>query len=581
LLVRESLLALEGLLVRESLLALEGLLVRESLLAPWMARWYWNPLTRLPESNVVSLTLAASQQTTLLAAGVAGAGVLVIARLLMRRLPPGMAEGLFIAALTGVACLGVMARFPSDWLAPTGHLLAALAPVWLIGSMAPARDAGRTRVRRAVFGHAGLLSGVAAAAIALSRVFAQNWVSEAVIGHYDGGAAGVLLDLALLMATAAIGAVYSKKAALWYGGAAAGIAMIGTAGAAEWVNRQQSWLAPVALLAAFAVGITLFVHGLAHWRVRSRHGLEEPERLSAPIGRPRARFAAAFAVSIIVGMLFTFMVRSPLAPLACAAAALSCFTVAHRRGPRAAGDAGMLLTLLTVTTIVTSWLSMGGGVAARPDQTILLAGAGVALGGLHALWLARFWRQQLHDGVAWTTAGRLIPTARRIAQAASVGSAILIGASLLLARPGFSWTALAAGLLVMLLALRLLRDTATHGPSEPSGAYCAWPAVAVAGLLLGRLTGIDGAGLVVLGLVCVLAALRYSDLPEDPRQIAHTAWLSAILPVGLLYLGMLQIESSPWAWLVAAGLLLLANAGLRRKRSAGPQATAEQAARFF
>ena len=61
----------------------------------------------------------------------------------------------------------------------------------------------------------------------------------------------------------------------------------------------------------------------------------------------------------------------------------------------------------------------GGGVVLLVTHTVSWSWASLALGAILAAgwsgWLARFWRQQLHGGRAWTTAGRLIPVARNTA----------------------------------------------------------------------------------------------------------------------------------------------------------------------
>ncbi len=519
------------------------------------------------EPIVVSLTLAVSQQSTLIAAGVAGAGVLLAARVLMRRLPAGMPEGLFVAVLTGVAVIGVAVRYAPDWNAGRAHALTALAAVWLLAALVPAGEARRARVRRAVFGHAALLCGAAAGALALAQVTAAPLPVETGEPIGRGGRTGAIIDFAMLAAMAAGAAVALRQPVLWYGVAAAGAGALGIGGAAEWVRDRRDWLAPIAMLAAFGVGGALFLQGLAHWRRRSRFAVEAPQELSAPIGRPTILFAVAIAISAAVGTVFVFFARSAWAPAACLAAALSCFTVAHRRGPQFAGDVGTVLTLLAVASVVTGWLPISDGGPGRGQMALMLAGAGVALGGLHALWLAGFWHQQLHNGVAWTTAGRMIPRARRTAQAAAVGCAVLVVAAMVAGRPGV-WTALFAGLLSLALALRLFRDAGQQGEEQSAGVYCAWAAAVAAAAAFGASSGVVGAAWLVLGLISVLAALRYSQPPDDPRQVAHSAWIGGILPVGLLYLGILRIETLHWTWAVTAGLLLLANAMLRRRRYA-------------
>jgi hypothetical protein len=90
---------------------------------------------------------------------------------------------------------------------------------------------------------------------------------------------------------------------------------------------------------------------------------------------------------------------------------------------------------------------------------------GLALAGGYLLWLARFWDQQLLDGSAWTTAGRLIPAARRLAYVgSSLAFAAAMGGMMAGAFAGQNvWLAAITTLLLLGLMSLLVRDWLEHG----------------------------------------------------------------------------------------------------------------------
>ena len=116
--------------------------------------------------------------------------------------------------------------------------------------------------------------------------------------------------------------------------------------------------------------------------------------------------------------------------MAAAAAALSILT--GWRWSRASAE----LSLSLWTTALAAHRGNDGN-AGSPPTVVDRGAAGGAHGGVVGLtcasvvwfWLASFWRQQLRDGRAWTTAGRLIPLAERVGFLATA-LAVLVGAKL-------------------------------------------------------------------------------------------------------------------------------------------------------
>ena len=114
--------------------------------------------------------------------------------------------------------------------------------------------------------------------------------------------------------------------------------------------------------------------------------------------------AAALALSILIGWRWSRTV---------AELALSLWTVSL---------AGLAAT--TAQQVISPRSSIERLPAVHTRVVVGLAGA-----SLLWFWLSGLWRQQLRDGRAWTTAGRLIPLAERVGfLAASLG--VLVGAKL-------------------------------------------------------------------------------------------------------------------------------------------------------
>jgi hypothetical protein len=159
------------------------------------------------------------------------------------------------------------------------------------------------------------------------------------------------------------------------------------------------------LLAAAAVFLAFLSIATIDWRHRVSDWREDARRL-VQNGRPRSVEhlvvgLLAIAAGVWAAALPTAQFPSPAMWLAAAA----CAGIGHRRGWTVFGAAGLALA--------------GGGLVLLVTHTVSWSWTSVALGAILAAgwtgWLARFWRQQLHGGRAWTTAGRLIPVARNTA----------------------------------------------------------------------------------------------------------------------------------------------------------------------
>jgi hypothetical protein len=178
----------------------------------------------------------------------------------------------------------------------------------------------------------------------------------------------------------------------------------------------------------------------------------------------------AGAVLALVGSVESF--GHGRAVFALLLAGFGCATLAHTQGVLAAGFAGLALFAAAIVAAAAAWLPAG---PALVDVNLFL---GFAAAAAHAGWLARFWRQQLQDGAAWTTAGRLIGSAAVVGifcllAALAEGVRLAFMTSALRLDPGAvpAVRTILAVLLVLAaiwLALRNVRDL--RGPSRPAAA---------------------------------------------------------------------------------------------------------------
>ncbi|MEP0845889.1 MAG: hypothetical protein HRF50_03600 [Phycisphaerae bacterium] len=400
---------------------------------------------------------AASVSVAAVGALAAGIGCAAGARDWWRR---SIAQGQF-ASGASLCLVGLMWAFasPAAVRPATGIVLLCLAIAWTVAGARSLRldsgraqrgDALRLRARRAEIWFA---AAAICAAIGLARLS----------GQLESG--GVVRSLGLPAAAACFFA-----SALAMRGAVPGAATLLAASALTWWLASDSpqplreALSPAAaLVVALAMLAAALAPAVARWLFRRRAWLSNPYTLLEPAAELRwlrvANRVAAFGF-LAFGILTW---EHPLTPVTVWIASLASFVIAHRGDDPASAAAALALLALGTALAPVAWV--GGGSA------VLMTG--VAMAGLWLLWLARFWRQQLLDERAWTTAGRLIPIARFAAcLVAPVGLVIALGAldaNAISAAPLF--TAL-AGLTHVGLALYLFRDARDEGGAAARAAAC-------------------------------------------------------------------------------------------------------------
>jgi len=179
-------------------------------------------------------------------------------------------------------------------------------------------------------------------------------------------------------------------------------------------ERVAPWSLTAAAL-AFAIAIG---EAIVAWRRRRKPWPDSFEHLATHSRPPIWMMAAVTLLSLIaLAPCIESLGHSPA--LRAALVALACATVGQRSGILAFNELALLV----------AWggcIALGVVLVGESD-----AGSSLVIGipTLQMLILAIYWSRQLRDGVGWTTAGRLAPSARALA---------VIG-SLILMLGGFIW----------------------------------------------------------------------------------------------------------------------------------------------
>ncbi len=190
-----------------------------------------------------------------------------------------------------------------------------------------------------------------------------------------------------------------------------------------WTLHLQLGLGLLLLLAAL----------IQETQYRRRRGAAWPDRLDdllAPYSRWPGFVQSEAVIAAAVLLLGVFQIVRPGPPAWQAAlgnftastmAGVTCMFMTYRRW--SANTTGLAIALLTLASVALAcslpeWFHQRRANVPYADRLPVLYNAALfALAIMIAWWswLARFWNQQLLDGVAWTTTGRMIPYAQRAA----------------------------------------------------------------------------------------------------------------------------------------------------------------------
>lgn len=282
------------------------------------------------------------------------------------------------------------------------------------------------------------------------------------------------------------------------------------------------------------------------WRFRRSVWLHDPDQLVRERRIPTWQLvffwilAAALAVGVLEGGI------SVPGVISLALGAIGVLTLGHLAGSQATGEAGLALAAATLAALIVLFAGPG----ALPAAT--------ALAGLWMMWLARFWNQQLLDGVPWTTAGRLIPSARRIGATAACALLLLSCKNPV---PGGFWTVAALVLALALVAALTIAARRERCGGSAIGALAAGGAAAI--LALGLLPDATPAFLAPPLGAAIAAVLGWpaAGSRNMDGEMARAAWIG-IGAVTLIGLAISRPEE-PQLFVaasitLAAGLLLAA-----------------------
>lgn len=458
-----------------------------------------------------------------------------VALLGRRGMPAGLGEGTFIAAVSGGAVLLLAVNSDGSLSrAAFGHVLTGLTVLWYAISrfaarlepttrsrgVSPAEDEAE-RQRSLVWAYAALVCGFAAVVNISSASNLPAWATDYA----------VLLVLSVL--------VWVFRTGSWspYPAIALLVFLLVIVIPGESLRGHASaW--GVGLNAAGLLCLVVVVGTvLLDWRRRRRQWLEEPERLVETLPARRVLLGVLVGVCVLVGLGGVLLRGAWFTPPAVWLAGLACLVIGHVRTWPWASEIGLGLVAEGIISASLAWLTPGW-----PGAVF-----GLCLAGGYLLWLARFWDQQLNDGEAWTTAGRLIPISRRLGYAISMG-AVAAAMGAIAAGDFATQNVWMTGLTVLLLLggmSLLVRDGFEHRQSGAAASACvvtlaaAGPGCALLSGLLGMhvllVVGI-AAGMFLLALRVAASAGRYGA--ADARSGCYTvyiAYLGGMLPVVVLF----------------------------------------------
>lgn len=411
--------------------------------------------------------------------GLSGAltiGLCGVAFGLRRRMPAGIPEGFYATAaaagLLAFVSLGSTSALP--WSVLHGHALVLFGVIWYVLARFGSQPVAPIHAREPAAARSERAATLDAAALVCCVLAVAGGMSS-VLG--DGGSElHAALDLAVVLALACFAAGAGRRGT-WLGLAAAGIGLLVVAGRALGFEAVAAGASLFYLGLAAGVAALLCAVGvnLSRWQRRRRLWLEDPAGLTEPAARP------AWVAWVVVGLAVVAGLAAPLSEMVLAGtivagiAALAALNIAHEWRSAWAAEVGLLLAAESVALIPWNWLSSA-------THALLI---GLALASAWLAWLALFWHQQLDDGRAWTTTGRMIPTARRLSRDLAVGMLAVAAVDLL--RGASASDPLAPGLLVavvlMYAAAALMIGAARRGGDARIEAGAVF-AAAGAGLLL-------------------------------------------------------------------------------------------------
>jgi hypothetical protein len=453
-----------------------------------------------------------------LAAGVALAAA-VAAAVARDRMPAGLAWAAFawLTSLAGgwtlICVAGVPARHVPEVLS---HTAAALAAWWMLAAGLTRRwpDRWAAEARAAFIMTAATAATASLILLTYSAVGVTYWrltqTLDIVPIYVPSTAWQGLIDIALLIGAAQL----SRLARRWTGLPVAMLWLVLFAGTwwglmlppapALTMGRWPGWLTWLVWMQT-AWSWTLLAAVLTWvwrvWRVQERAwpgSLGSLVRVSRPWPGLEPTVTAIGYVLLPLGLWHAFstgadghqIARVTTWDMAAGALGLSIY-IGWRWSRTVAELALSLWTLALAASAATTAQEITRSRSSIERLPVVHTGvlAGLTAATLLWFWLAGVWRQQLRDGRAWTTAGRLIPLVVRVGFLAGA-LAVLVGAKLAL-WPGMtygsadnSWTRLTIGSTTYALLMGTCAYAASRVYKQPTMWWLTGLAAAAWGLFL-------------------------------------------------------------------------------------------------
>lgn len=373
-------------------------------------------------------------------------------QLACRRLPAGLGTSLFVGLVSLAAGLSAYRQGPSFWnLYFACHITSALCVLWAMIGWLSSLFARRSsppqpRTTADTFFAWAMVTGVCSAVLTVNTLVMLTLARVLnPSSHFVGMPTGMeWWDLAAMLMAALFWMVAGPRPQqpavvlallallIWWSGLMIPPVRGGeTASGWEWIALRPHWwnweFQLQAGLTVLLVGAAV-VQDLGYRNRRKRAWPDRLEDLIAPYGRwPMfIQIESIIAGAVLILGVYQIVSREPMGwPLAFAgfatalAAGVTALFMTYRRWSANTASLGIALLTLSGVLAACGLAALLGAVdrgETYADRIPVLFNAvlfALALAFVWWRWMARVWDQQLLDGVSWTTAGHLIPLARR------------------------------------------------------------------------------------------------------------------------------------------------------------------------
>jgi hypothetical protein len=177
--------------------------------------------------------------------------------------------------------------------------------------------------------------------------------------------------------------------------------------ATRWSGVFMAWSAAVVGAFTLAAGYEQYRRRLSAWP-------NELWKLTTPAPEwPEFRYSVG-VMSVLVLVLGLLNLTMPWTPFAGFVTGAALLALAAREWEENLADVGLALMTMGVVSLVALWRPVATSESDHFAEIINRAMIGLAIMAAFWHWLGDVWKQQLDQGQAWTTAGRLIRPTRRV-----------------------------------------------------------------------------------------------------------------------------------------------------------------------